>query len=635
MPYVISKGVTWQKPPRGAVLDVTHPLARGLVGCWLLNEGTGNKAWDFSLNQNSGTICGCYWTADGLRFEEKGYYVDCGNSEVFQFPEEFAYVVLFKWDGNYADSNYKTLIGHRKVAGSVVTLLSVYGPDSRLRCDIYNDGRTNNLSMNGPTIQANEITLAVLNVKADTTTELWGGLEKSTGNVDGPFTDFDKPLCIGRHTYSSSQDFSGWIFEALVYNRALTEDEICWLYQEPYAMFLTPITRTIVWMAPSESSAWWTFGLPVQADSERYWSWGLPYPYQAQAEGSITKISSDTEVISESVLRYGGMSRLVAEVEAIVEDVVRVAGMNKIASEVVSLIDSVVRSLKSSRVVNEVVSLIESTVRSLKSHRIANETVRLVESTLKVFRIYKVAQSMISLSENIVRKMGAVRVAVSETVSIAEDLIRKLSSIRVASEVQGIVESTLRSLKSMRVVVEQIKVVEGTLKRLVSTRIASEAISILDYVIKLKWFSRIASETLAIQEGVLRLGGMVKVGLTETLGIIESTLKKLAEGISKDIAFLSRMFKLRKLKLYSPDLSIQRDDEPIYFAGSFVWCFRIGTGTWQLKLEHDDGSYTTLTNSDVASGTVVEVGFKEAYFTNSSQSTTGPVIVFGRYKDES
>ena len=30
-----------QKPMLGSQLDYTNPLARGLVGCWMLNEGAG------------------------------------------------------------------------------------------------------------------------------------------------------------------------------------------------------------------------------------------------------------------------------------------------------------------------------------------------------------------------------------------------------------------------------------------------------------------------------------------------------------------------------------------------------------------------------------------------------------------
>lgn len=45
-----------QKPPIGAQLNRSHPLAQGLVGCWLMNEGAGNIVRDYSGNNNHGTM---------------------------------------------------------------------------------------------------------------------------------------------------------------------------------------------------------------------------------------------------------------------------------------------------------------------------------------------------------------------------------------------------------------------------------------------------------------------------------------------------------------------------------------------------------------------------------------------------
>lgn len=46
----------FSKPPPGAQIDWTHPLSRGLVGCWLFNEGAGIRANDLSPYGNHGTL---------------------------------------------------------------------------------------------------------------------------------------------------------------------------------------------------------------------------------------------------------------------------------------------------------------------------------------------------------------------------------------------------------------------------------------------------------------------------------------------------------------------------------------------------------------------------------------------------
>ena len=45
------------KPPIGSQIDWSHPLAKGLVGCWLMNEGGGNVVNDIA-RRNNGTNYG-------------------------------------------------------------------------------------------------------------------------------------------------------------------------------------------------------------------------------------------------------------------------------------------------------------------------------------------------------------------------------------------------------------------------------------------------------------------------------------------------------------------------------------------------------------------------------------------------
>lgn len=44
------------KPLIGSLLNGAHPLARGLVGCWPMLEGTGGLVSDYSGNQRNGTL---------------------------------------------------------------------------------------------------------------------------------------------------------------------------------------------------------------------------------------------------------------------------------------------------------------------------------------------------------------------------------------------------------------------------------------------------------------------------------------------------------------------------------------------------------------------------------------------------
>lgn len=50
--YVIPKAQQ-QKPPPGTMVDLEHPMGRGIVGCWLFNEAAGSRCNDLSGNNNN------------------------------------------------------------------------------------------------------------------------------------------------------------------------------------------------------------------------------------------------------------------------------------------------------------------------------------------------------------------------------------------------------------------------------------------------------------------------------------------------------------------------------------------------------------------------------------------------------
>lgn len=54
------------KPLRGTPLNRTHPLSRNLVGCWVMNEGTGSVLQDYSSHGYAASLSKVTWAA-GLR----------------------------------------------------------------------------------------------------------------------------------------------------------------------------------------------------------------------------------------------------------------------------------------------------------------------------------------------------------------------------------------------------------------------------------------------------------------------------------------------------------------------------------------------------------------------------------------
>jgi len=65
---IIKTSYSFMKPPPSARLIRGHRLAQGLVGCWLFNEGSGNKVYDLSGNGNNLTLTGS-WDIGGPKID--------------------------------------------------------------------------------------------------------------------------------------------------------------------------------------------------------------------------------------------------------------------------------------------------------------------------------------------------------------------------------------------------------------------------------------------------------------------------------------------------------------------------------------------------------------------------------------
>ena len=230
-----------QKPLLGVPVNWSHPLARGLVCCWLMNEGGGNKIYDLSGNGNTGSFYGdTKWTpgkfGSALSFDGTEDYVNVSDSnsldigttnnltislwvKVNSFAVAGGLVSKATGTGSTAldyrisiltESRFSFYVGAYTYINSYITrntnqwyhVVGVWRGSFPI--DIYVNGIKDNGTSNGSTKNA-----------------------ANTGS-----------LYIGS-TYTSSSSFNGTIDDVMIFNRALTASEIAQLYREPFAMFDT------------------------------------------------------------------------------------------------------------------------------------------------------------------------------------------------------------------------------------------------------------------------------------------------------------------------------------------------------------------------------------------------------------
>ena len=233
--------VLLNKPAPGAQINFSHPLAKGLVGCWLFNEQSGNQAYDLSPYHNHGTLHGFNDPSSkdrsslGLQLDGSDDHVDCGNDASLNITDAITIVVTAKL--NNLDNTWQTIISKLWDKWTIKQTAT-----NQIRMQIYIvGGQQNSDIVYFTTPQENQWYHLVLvydknsGLKGYVNDNLIGTDATHTGNLN---SDVTQELDIGcEPAIPVAHLFNGAIDDVRIYNRALSASEILWLYQEPYDMF--------------------------------------------------------------------------------------------------------------------------------------------------------------------------------------------------------------------------------------------------------------------------------------------------------------------------------------------------------------------------------------------------------------
>ena len=244
------------KPVRGAILaNRSHPTARGLVGYWLMNEGGGNKIFDLSGNGNTGTFAGDTSWVPGkygscLSFDGTGDYVDVGNKDSLRITGDITLAAWVKWSVG-ATAGIISKGGNGETASYS---LSRTGTPTIYFLQSENGAAWNTLIQSAAlstgvwyfVVGTNDLNIARLyidGVQVGTDSSPASSPWDNTVNVTIGAEIKPSDSSIGRY-------WSGQIDNVMIYNRALSADEIQHLYREPFAMV-------------GDFGLWWLYYKPI------------------------------------------------------------------------------------------------------------------------------------------------------------------------------------------------------------------------------------------------------------------------------------------------------------------------------------------------------------------------------------
>ena len=245
-----------QKPSLGVQINWAHSLAKGLVGCWLLNEDSGNMVFDLSKNglnltlfNDAHFVLGTFGSA--LDFDGTGDYA-------IKAVANFSYSAMSMacWAFTPTAVGGEDCIMHLGKAGQVEWFeIEFTNGDIQIGIDDNGNrggkGKTTYKTTEGT--YANSWHHLVATVEPGVILRLYiDGVEYGAGaSLAGGVSEyqFTEGYYLGyMGTGGSSNYFQGLLGNAALFNRTLNANEVTQLCRESFAMFRKP-TRMFVTVA--------------------------------------------------------------------------------------------------------------------------------------------------------------------------------------------------------------------------------------------------------------------------------------------------------------------------------------------------------------------------------------------------
>lgn len=236
------------KPPVGASLNTSHPLAQGLQAFWLFNEGGGTTLYDLSGNNNTASLTGTTWQQFGNQGTSLNFVGS--NSTYGSVPyapslnpsnQDFS---IAAWFYNTGSSGERIIINHQ----SHYRLKLQGGGRAAL------DGSTGaTASVTVPTANAWHLVVVTFQNSSSTGKIYLDGKLDNTQVGSLAYSGNTNVIDIGRTSFFGGiSNWIGNIGQIMLWGRILGADEIQKLYTDPYAM-LQPQKDILV--APPPASA--------------------------------------------------------------------------------------------------------------------------------------------------------------------------------------------------------------------------------------------------------------------------------------------------------------------------------------------------------------------------------------------
>jgi hypothetical protein len=249
----------YQKPPIGAKINFGHPLSNGLVGCWLFNEGSGDRVNDYSGYSNHGKVSNSIlqtstkgWMdgPDGPSMLLLDQQVDIPDTKSLSITGRITIMAWIRYTSSGMTNN--PIVARWGAVGSYLIGI-ITKPAMYIRVGAVNKSATALGTYNNNLWHL----CAGIYDGANVLLNMDGGQEIIVGAATtGPIDTNSLIVRIGCYSNSTVTAYSGYISSVFIYNRNLDAKEISYLYAFPYCMF--DYQYPLYWVEGEGVSSIWT-----------------------------------------------------------------------------------------------------------------------------------------------------------------------------------------------------------------------------------------------------------------------------------------------------------------------------------------------------------------------------------------
>lgn len=240
------------KPTRGLQISLAHPRARGLVGCYLFNEGGGKKTFNaIQPSVSEGTLQGAAaWKSGGegfcIEFAAGSDVINVAHSSGLAFDGYTdSYTVIIRAKGGSQSGSHRLL--EKRGSGDTKYPVSLQGSAGTSLSGYIWDGTNVPGGGFGTVWDGVWHTLAFVVDHSEDYLYLYkDGVRVASARNSVTATTANSSSYYVGNNYNCSADFVGQVAWLFIYNRALSAAEIAHLYCKPFCMFEREVSPALI-----------------------------------------------------------------------------------------------------------------------------------------------------------------------------------------------------------------------------------------------------------------------------------------------------------------------------------------------------------------------------------------------------